>query len=116
MFAWAIRAVACAVVLIGCSGAGRTADRDDWPDYRHDWSRTGERIKSHERTRADDDLADLSIAAIGPLTLKNGSYRSVLRAQPFERDRRRSPDICRGTWRRWRQGAGVAVRTLLPPG
>jgi len=42
MFAWAIRAVACAVVLIGCSGAGRTADRDDWPDYRHDWSRTGE--------------------------------------------------------------------------
>ena len=42
MFASAIRAVACAVVLIGCSGAGRAADRDDWPDYRHDWSRTGE--------------------------------------------------------------------------
>ena len=42
MGTWAIRSVACAVMLLGCSETGWTADRDDWPNYRHDTSRTGE--------------------------------------------------------------------------
>lgn len=44
----AIRSFVCAVVLIGCSGDGWAAGGDDWPNYRHDTSRTGEQERASE--------------------------------------------------------------------
>src|SRR6516164_936399 len=40
MSAWALRSFACAVALLAFAGKARTDDDRDWPNYRHDTSRS----------------------------------------------------------------------------